>query len=367
MADRILTDRVIENIKKYSNGREIAAYGYIPAVNQQLEEAGYEIKTFFTSNRDLLSKENINCIEYQYMKGKCNLYYIVIPLFLDDGGTTQRRILEQYGFKEIQDYIFIPDTVTIKKCIGNYQDINGNTVDGNFDKNVSVIIHGKDNHIIIEPNIIFKGRITIELLGNNNHIKIGKNCIFESINEVCLKSDNNLIDIGNKCVFRGNRIGAFNDSYLKISDGCDFGIGTKFTIHAYSKILFGIDCMISWNVVFQTGDGHSLFDVITKENINSSNKFRDSEGFLYTIILQEHVWVGRDAMIFSGGGKKVEIGSGSVIGARSFVKRSFPNNCSIAGIPAKIIRRNVAWSRKNHSENIEDCMGYVRLTEENID
>lgn len=66
---------------------------------------------------------------------------------------------------------------------------------------------------------------------------------------------------------------------------------------------------------------------------------------------------------FCGGGKSVSIGNGSVVGAKAFVKSSFPNNCSIAGVPAKIIKNNIAWSRKNFSEDIKDCGKYASLTE----
>ncbi len=364
MADLILSERVLENIKKYRNGREIASYGYISAVNKKFKDLGCEINTIFTGNKDLLNEKDMHCVEYQLMKDKRDSYYIIVPLILEDGGTGQRGILEQYGYTELQDYIFIPDTVTIKKCKGKYQDIKGNTVEGKFDANLSVVLYGSNNHVIVEPNVAFRGRLNVELRGNNNYVKIGANSIFDSANEIFLKNDNNVIEIGKKCIFRGNRIGAFCDSYLKISDGCDFGIGTKFMIHDYSKVYFGADCMISWNVVIQTGDGHSFFDVVTKKNINSGKDLRDKEGILYTLILQDHVWIGRDAMIFAGGSKKVEIGAGSIVGARSFVKNSFPNNCSIAGVPAKIIRRNVAWSRKNFSDNIDDCMGYANLTED---
>ena len=40
-----------------------------------------------------------------------------------------------------------------------------------------------------------------------------------------------------------------------------------------------------------------------------------------------------------------EIGSGSVIGAKSVVKGRYPNNCVVAGNPAECVKTDVAWSR----------------------
>lgn len=58
-------------------------------------------------------------------------------------------------------------------------------------------------------------------------------------------------------------------------------------------------------------------------------------------------------------------GGGTIIGANSLVKGEIPNNCIAVGTPARIIRKNVAWSRKKGTENIEDCgFEYVNYTTE---
>ena len=107
--------------------------------------------------------------------------------------------------------------------------------------------------------------------------------------------------------------------------------------------------MLSWNTKLQTGDGHSLFDCKTKLRINNYKKSR--------LELSDHIWVARDAMIFSG--KETFIGRGSVIGANSCVKGIFrENNVVIAGNPARIRKRNIAWARHPDADNIEQCNGY---------
>ena len=55
------------------------------------------------------------------------------------------------------------------------------------------------------------------------------------------------------------------------------------------------------------------------------------------------MWVAYGATIWGG----TKIGSGSIVGAFSVVKKHFPNNCVIAGVPAKVIRKDVFWERNN--------------------
>jgi acetyltransferase-like isoleucine patch superfamily enzyme len=45
------------------------------------------------------------------------------------------------------------------------------------------------------------------------------------------------------------------------------------------------------------------------------------------------------------------IGDGSVVGLGSIVKGSFPNNCILAGSPAKTVRRDIAWERPHLTLN----------------
>lgn len=40
-----------------------------------------------------------------------------------------------------------------------------------------------------------------------------------------------------------------------------------------------------------------------------------------------------------------EIGTGCIVGAKSLVKGKFPNNCMVAGHMARVVRKNIAWSR----------------------
>ena len=92
-----------------------------------------------------------------------------------------------------------------------------------------------------------------------------------------------------------------------------------------------------------------FFDVSTGKNINSALEKQPSHR--NAIIIGEHVWVGKGAFIMHG----TNIGNGSIVGAKSVVKGQFPNNCSIGGNPAKIVRRDCAWARDIVTEDIKKC------------
>jgi acetyltransferase-like isoleucine patch superfamily enzyme len=57
------------------------------------------------------------------------------------------------------------------------------------------------------------------------------------------------------------------------------------------------------------------------------------------ILIGSQVWIGAKAMILKG----VTIGSGSVVAAGAVVTRNVPENTLVAGVPAKIIKKDVHW------------------------
>jgi acetyltransferase-like isoleucine patch superfamily enzyme len=78
-----------------------------------------------------------------------------------------------------------------------------------------------------------------------------------------------------------------------------------------------------------------LFDTNNKEIINKPKT---------GINVGEHVWIGMNSIIL----KDVNIADNVVIGACSLVNKSFVENyTAIAGSPAKIVKRNVNWDRRN--------------------
>lgn len=47
---------------------------------------------------------------------------------------------------------------------------------------------------------------------------------------------------------------------------------------------------------------------------------------------------------------------GGIIGAGSVVKGIYPNNCSLAGNPARLLKKDIAWSREMSASNPDKCI-----------
>lgn len=146
-----------------------------------------------------------------------------------------------------------------------------------------------------------------------------------------------------------------------LSIGEKFSVGDfyRFNADEYTEISIGDDCLFSYNVTIRANDGHSIFDIITGENINSTHEIARSR----KVVIGNHVWVGMGAVILY----HTRIEDGSIIGSMSFVKGRIPNNCIAVGIPAKVSRKNIAWSHKAGVNDIRECgEKNIHLTEQII-
>lgn len=125
----------------------------------------------------------------------------------------------------------------------------------------------------------------------------------------------------------------------------------------------GQDCMFSTECIINNGDAHAIFDIFSGENISTNYSTLLPKKF--TIAIGNHCWFGRQVCILNG----CNLGDGSIVGARSFINKKFPNNCIVAGYPARILRRNVCWSRNANYSNFNDlkkydksCSNYAKVT-----
>lgn len=191
---------------------------------------------------------------------------------------------------------------------GNYyQLINNNEIVAPKNlSNCKVQFHGKNNKLIIhkQKNL---ANLNFEFLGNDSIIEISE--------DVSIKGQ--------------LRIG--HQSTIIIGENSTSTNPVYFTCAENTRIEIGKDCMFATNNQIRTDDAHPIYSSITGERINISKD----------IIIGNHVWIGYGATILSG----AKVDDGSIIGMGSIVKGVFPNNCVIAGIPAKILKRDVFWER----------------------
>lgn len=89
--------------------------------------------------------------------------------------------------------------------------------------------------------------------------------------------------------------------------------------------------LFSTNVIFRTGDSHSILSRDSNKRINPSK----------SIQVGNRVWFGNNVTILKG----VYINDDNIIGTGSILTKSI-NTCNniIAGIPAKIIKSGVFWT-----------------------
>lgn len=162
------------------------------------------------------------------------------------------------------------------------------------------------------------------------------NCFF------CIKGNNNKIVIGNECSLSGAR-------FLIIGNGCSIVLSNNVIINASEKqptiinainsdVSVGQGSLFSNNIEIHTSDYHGIYD-------EDGNRINGEKG----IIIGEHVWIGLGSKILKG----VSLGPNTIVGAGSLVTKSFDEkNVIVAGVPAKIIKKNVFWDicRKDHIE-----------------
>jgi acetyltransferase-like isoleucine patch superfamily enzyme len=105
------------------------------------------------------------------------------------------------------------------------------------------------------------------------------------------------------------------------------------------EIRIGDYGFISWNVVLM--DNYRVPSLIERRRayiraiLQNSVRAMDLQTRAKPIVIGDNVWIGHDSVVLPG----VEIGNGSIVGARSIVTESIPDLAVAAGNPARVIRR----------------------------
>lgn len=177
-------------------------------------------------------------------------------------------------------------------------------------------------------------KIIKDIIGKDNYVEIGEGCILEPLRVKVYGNNNSLIIGKNVRVAKGcNFWMEGNNITIKIGDNCSF----NYDVHLCAQgdnmnILFGKDCMIANRIIVRTSDSHPIYDLANNQMTNPPS----------SIIIGDHVWIAPQARIFKG----VNIGSNSIIGSGAIVTKDIPENSLVVGIPAKVVKQNVTWSRE---------------------
>lgn len=270
------------------------------------------------------------------LSGKADQYYVVV---FPKETKEIREMFEKFGY--LSDDIFYINHCPIR-VEKDGTDKYGNTLKGfNNLKNKSILVffEGYEANVCLGENIECEKMKIIA--GGNTNIMIDDNCKF---NGECFFSLRNLdsimkseIKIGNECSFISGTFSSFGGK-INIGNHSTYGKEFRATASYGMAINIGVECMFSHEIALYSGDGHTIYDVQKDKVLNSVNSMPEQRKKLD---IGNHVWVGYRSVILNNS----RIGDGSIIGADSLVKNQFPNNCMIAGKPARVLKKNIAWSR----------------------
>lgn len=191
--------------------------------------------------------------------------------------------------------------------IRDYHDENNNIISCGavLEPGIKVIFSGVNNRLVIHPEAKNKN-LTIAFDCDGGYCELGKNWF------------NGIVRVGQECS-------------VKIGDGITCTSATLISAAEKVSVHLGDDIMIAAQVEIRADDGHPIYDVRTRKRTNLPKD----------VMIGNHVWLGAYSRILGG----TTIKDGSVVGIGSIVKGKFPNNCVIAGIPGKVVRKDVAWER----------------------
>ena len=117
--------------------------------------------------------------------------------------------------------------------------------------------------------------------------------------------------------------------HLAVNDGASLSLGSGYinnnaAIDCFESITIGHGVAISSGVTIRDSDNHA---------INGSSRVTAP------VVIGDHVWIGLNATILKG----VRIGNGAVVAAGAVVTSDVPENALVGGVPAKILKENIAW------------------------
>ena len=129
-----------------------------------------------------------------------------------------------------------------------------------------------------------------------------------------------------------NKFRIFSGAKIYVNKNAKLIIGSGFINHnlnmsCFERIEIGEKVSISENLTIRDSDNHTILYGEGKSIMTQPIK------------IGNNVWIGINVTILKG----VEIGDNVIVAAGSVVNKSFPNNVLIAGVPAKIINKNVKW------------------------
>lgn len=186
--------------------------------------------------------------------------------------------------------------------------------------------------IFISRNVFLKrlkGDIIINGVIKTGQIRIGfMDTSLTTGKEMCVLNIEGLIQFTGKAkIGAGSKIAVGKNAKLTL--GQSFKITSNSAIACFNEIVFGNDCLLSWDILVMDTDAHSIYDK-DKNVINKDKK----------IVIGNKVWIGCRSSLLKGAG----IPDGCIVGANTIITKEYLNkNSLILGNPANEIKSGITW------------------------
>lgn len=184
-------------------------------------------------------------------------------------------------------------------------------------------VHKKN--ILTSPNVKIRNIKNIILQDKSNLVIVLSNVSHVSNDSRCYINNRGEIHVsGNVFIAKNVRFDISESSVVTLND-CY--IGPETDIISYSGLSIGKGSMVSWRVQILDEDFHlvSYNDKKPKDN---------------KVVIGENCLIGNNVSINKGS----IIADGCVVASHSVVNGIFlEKNCLIAGVPAKVVKRNISW------------------------
>lgn len=174
--------------------------------------------------------------------------------------------------------------------------------------------------------------VKFDIKGKGNKITINEGCKISNVNIFIRGNGHELIFMPNSSISGGSLWFQDNNCKIIINEKTTIENAHLAVTENDKKIIIGRNCMMSHNIEMRTGDSHAIYDIETNERINCGAD----------VIIENNVWLGAHVKVLKG----TIIKSGTVVGIQSVVSGIFGPDEIIGGIPARVIKTGIRWTRQ---------------------
>lgn len=178
--------------------------------------------------------------------------------------------------------------------------------------------------------------LTVEFRGTGSEIEIGEGSVFRNTKVIIGTQSRVTIETTNPRGLINTSVdmgGSGSGKLLVIGRGtsiesCRFAMANEGGI----EVRLGQNCLLSSNITFRPADGHVIVDRATGKIVNRTRP----------IVIGDNVWIGSGATFVKGS----VVANHSIVATQALVSRRFEEQYTvIAGNPAQVVKRDVAWDR----------------------